>query len=97
MTDEFTLQCNMQWFDVVRLLKSYGYDSDNAETVADYLTACIDYEINLTSYIGNILPYYVHIFENKEDMDKYLEDESIGYDDIKWYKCDNENYYVERI
>lgn len=96
MTDEFTLQCNMQWFDVIRLLESYGYGEDS-ETIADYLTACIDYEINLTDYIGNILPYNVYLFDKKDEIDKYLEDEGIDYNSIKWYKCDNGTYYVERI
>ena len=83
MTDNFTLKCTIQYGDLIRILKAFGY-KDGAETVADYLTENIDYTLDLSNYIWNILPFFVETFNSKEEA---IEHRNNNYEKKHWDNC----------
>lgn len=86
----------LEYYDLERLIKALGYDDFTATVVADYLDEC-SCECNLTGYLWNVLPYMVEVFDKKEDVLKYVNDEGLEEDDYTLYKCDNLNgWYLER-
>lgn len=84
----------LAYYDLQRLIKAFGYDEHTATVVADYLDECIDFEMNLTYYLWNILPYFVHVFKTKAEALEYIENESVS--EYKLYECENyKGVYLE--
>lgn len=46
---------NINFNDLVKIIKAYGYDDSTAKIVADYLDECIEFEMDLTYYLWNAL------------------------------------------
>lgn len=99
MSDEFTIECSMQYYDLERLLNAvYGEDyTDFIETVACYLTEYVDYQIDLTTYMWNAMLFNVHVFDTREECDNWIKDNvSNGYEnDCTIYECSNGKFYLE--
>lgn len=92
----FEIIAKMEYMDLIYLLKSTGQDTETAETVADYLTSCIDYEFDLHYYIWNTLLFNVQIFDSKEETERYIEDElTCSKEDCKIYEAENGKWYLE--
>lgn len=88
----------LSYFDLERLIKSYGYDDHTATVVADYLDECIDFELDLTYYIWNTLPYFVQCFKTKEEAEEYVKSElgDLSPDNYRIYECENyKGVYLE--
>ena len=88
----------LAYYDLIRLIKVYGYSEHTATVVADYLDECIDYEMDLSYYIWNTLPYFVAVFKTKEEARKFIESElsSVNPDDLTLYECENyKGVYLE--
>lgn len=69
---------NLNYDNLVNLIKSYGYDDFTSEMVADYIDECVDYELDFNQWIWNVLPFNVVIIKgDKEDAIKYF-NEHIG-------------------
>lgn len=83
MTDNCTLKCEIQYDDLVKILKAFDCQED-ASVVADYLTENIDYTLDLSNYLWNILPFFVQTFESKIDAIEYCKD---NYDETYWENC----------
>lgn len=93
---DFELTAKMEYMDLIYLLKAIGTDEETAETVADYLTSCIDYEFDLHTYIWNTLQFNVQIFDSKEEAERYIEEElSCNKEDCKIYEAENGKWYLE--
>ena len=93
---EFILTARIEYMDLVRLLKCIGKDTETAETVADYLTSCIEYEFDLSQYIWNTLLFNVQIFDSKEEVEKYIQEElTCSRKDCKIYEAENGKWYLE--
>ena len=84
--------------DLQRIIKAFGYSEHTAVVVADYLDECVDYEKDLSFYLWNTLPYNVKIFETKEEAEEYIKDQ-LSYcssDDYTLYECENyKGVYLE--
>ena len=96
MNDRFTLQCTIQYGDLVKILKAFGYE-ESAEIVADYLTENIEYTLDLSNYIWNVLPYNVETFSSKAEA---IEHRNNNYDEKHWqnckiYECEDGTAYFE--
>lgn len=84
--------------DLIRIIKSFGYDNHAATEVADYLDECVDYDLDLTYYIWNILPYNAHIFKTKLEAEEYIKTQlsDLSSDDYTLYECENyKGIYLE--
>ena len=64
---------NIEYGDLVRLIKAVGRDDFTAEVVADYLDE-LDFDIDLSMYLWNTLLFNVEVFKTKEEGEKYVED-----------------------
>lgn len=83
----------LAYYDLQRLIKAFGYDEHTAVVVADYLDD-IDFDLDLTHYLWNVLPYFVHIFKSKKKALEYVEEQKA--DEYKLYECENyEGVYLE--
>ena len=84
----------LAYYDLQRLIKALGYDQHTATVVADYLDECIDFELNLTDYLWNVLPYFVHIFKSKKEALEYVKEQKVR--EYTLYECENyEGVYLE--
>lgn len=84
--------------DLVKIIKSFGYDNLTATVVADYLDECVDYELDLSYYLWNTLPYNVEIFETKSEAEEYIKTQlsDLSSDNYTLYECENFNgIYLE--
>ena len=93
--DNFELECKINYSELIRLLKAFDYKQDSAETIADYLTECVDYTLDLSNYLWNVLPYFVHLFDDKNEVVDFLHDEGITSDDCTIYETSNGKFYVQ--
>lgn len=90
------MKCIIDYTCLEKLLKAYEFDDDVAETVADYLTECIEYPLDIYHYIWNTLLFNVHIFDDKESMDEHIELEQLDRDDCFIFKSGvTGKYYLE--
>lgn len=86
----------MDYMDIVSLLKYHDYDDVVSSTVADYLTSCIEYTLDLNEYIWNTLLFNVQIFDTKEEAKNYIiENLTCPIDDCVIYKANNGKVYLE--
>lgn len=92
---EFEITAKLEYMDLIYLLKAIGKDEETAETVADYLTSCIDYEFDLHYYIWNTLLFNVQIFDNLNDAKDYVNDEKLNKKDVTLYEAENGKWYLE--
>lgn len=84
--------------DLQKVIEAFGYDKHTATVVADYLDECVDYDLDLSHYIWNTLPYNVEVFETKEEAEDYIKDQlsSLTSDDYTIYECKNyKGVYLE--
>ena len=77
--------------DLIRIIESFGYDNHTATVVADYLDECVDYELDLSHYLWNTLPFNVEIFKTKSEAEKYIKDQlsDLSSDNYTLYECEN--------
>lgn len=88
----------ISYFDLQTIIKAFGYDEHTAIVVADYLDECVDYDLDLTYYIWNILPYNAYIFKTKLEAEKYIKTQlsDLSSDDYTLYECENyKGIYLE--
>ena len=69
----------LNYNDLVRIIKAYGYEEFTAQVVADYLDECIDSELDLSYYLWNTLPYEVKIFKTREEAINHINEHLHGY------------------
>ena len=83
--------------ELVRLLNEvHKFEETVAYAVADYLTECIEYELDLDNYIWNTLLFNVVILDSKEEALKYIEENlCCNVDDCKIYETNNHKCYLE--
>ena len=90
------LTAKISYMELRRLLIAHGYDYKVASTVADYLTSCVDFELNLEQYIWNTLLFNVVILDSKEEALKYVEDNlCCDVEDCVIYGTENNKWYLE--
>ena len=90
------LTAKISYMELVRLLKSHEYEDDVAGAVADYLTSCIEYDLDLEYYIWNTLLFNVQILDSKEEALKYIEDNlCCEVKDCTIYETSNGKCYLE--
>lgn len=65
----------LEYYDLVTLLEAKGHDNFTAKVVADYLDECIDYDMDLSLFLGNGLLFNVQVFKTKEEAEKYVDEE----------------------
>ena len=93
---EFELKAKISYTDLVRFIMVFGKREDVAFTVADYLTSCIDYEMDLSFYLWNTLLFNVMIFDSAEEVDEYINNMlSCTKEDCTIYKAENGKYYLQ--
>lgn len=87
---------NIEWYDVSRLLQFFGYKSNEADIIADYLDNCTtDYD--LTNWIWNVLPYNVQIFDTKKEALEYIDEElDSSHEECTLYVSDFGGVILER-
>ena len=91
-----TMTFKIDYNDLQRIIKALGYDKHTAIVVADYLDECIDYELNLSNYLWNILPYFVQVFKTKTEAEEYIKEELTDSADLTLYECKNyQGVYLE--
>lgn len=85
----------IEYYDLQTILsKGFGYDNHTATVVADYLDE--QFEVDLTAYIWNVLPYFVEVFNTKVEALEYIESNGFNMEDCVIYECSNYNgVYVE--
>lgn len=83
------------WYDLQTILSDgFGYDNHVANVVADYLDEQLDFD--LTTYIWNVLPYFVEVFDTKEEALEYIEREEFDVEECIIYECENyKGVYLE--
>ena len=93
---EFELKAKISYNDLVKFIMAFGKEEVVAVTVADYLTSCIDYEMDLSFYIWNTLLFNVMIFDSAEEVDEYINNMlSCTKEDCIIYKAGNGKYYLQ--
>ncbi len=91
-----TMSFKINYFDLQRIIKAFGYDNHTAEVVADYLDECVDYEIDLSYYLWNTLPYNVTIFKSKSEAEEYIKNQLLSSNNYTLYECKfYEGIYLE--
>ena len=90
------LTARISYMELVRLLKAHEFEDDVAETVADYLTECVEYELDLEHYIWNTLLFNVQVLDSKEESIQYVNDNlCCELEDCKVYETGNGKCYLE--
>lgn len=99
MTDEFTVECILEYKEIINILEQHLSDKDTIETVACYLTEAVEYTIQLSRYIWDILPYFVEIFDTKEECLKWIDENYTNYDldNFIIYECSNGLVYCQSL
>lgn len=81
--------------DLIRIIESFGYDNHTATVVADYLDECVDYELDLSYYLWNTLPFNVIVFKTKSEAEEYIKNQLTSAD-YTLYECEHFNgIYLE--
>ena len=95
--EEYHIIAKLQYMDLVRFFEAHDFTKEVSETVADYLTSCIDFELDLNNYVWNILPFYVQIFNSKEEAIEYRNSNYSKeyWEDCQIYVCENGKVYFE--
>lgn len=83
----------IEYMDLVRIIKSYGFDDFTAKMIADYLDECINFELDFSKYIWNTALFNVAVIEgDKSDALQWIEDNlCVGAEDCIIYE--NTNLY----
>ena len=90
------LTAKISYMELVRLLVAHEHDKVVAETVADYLTSCIDFELNLEGYLWNELLFNTAILDSKEEAIQYIKDNlCCDVDDCTIFEASNGKCYLE--
>lgn len=90
------LTAKISYMELVRLLKAHNHENDVAYTVADYLTSCVDYELDLEYYLWNTLLFNVEIFDSKEEALQYVKENlTVEAEDCTIYETDNNKCYLQ--
>ena len=93
---DLSIVAKMEFMDLMRYFKAHDYSEDVSATVADYLTSCVDYELDLNNYVWNVLPFFVVILNSKEEALKYVEENlCCELEDCKIYETENGKCYLE--
>ena len=84
------MNIQIEWYDLSRLIKVFGYDDFDADLMADYIENCCP-ELDFTHYIWNIAPYFVECLEGgKQEALDYIEEYLDGNEqDCIIYECKN--------
>lgn len=89
---------NLEYNDLIRIIKAFGYEEHTAIVVADYLDEVVDYDLDLSHYIWNTLPYNVQIFKTKAEAEEYINDQlsDLNSDEYTVFECENyKGVYLE--
>ena len=66
---------NIDYMDLVRIIKAFGQDNDEASIIADYLDECIDYDMDLSYYLWNTMLFNVGIVKGgKQQAEKWIDE-----------------------
>lgn len=97
MTNENeVLSAKIGYNDLVKCIQAFDYSEEVSVAIADYLTECIDYEMDLTYYIWNTLLFNVEVLDSKEEALQYIEDNlCVGVEDCKIYETCNNKCYLQ--
>jgi hypothetical protein len=83
---------NLQFMDLKIIIKAYGYDEETATIVADYLDE-LDYDVDLSYYIWNTLPFNVEVFKTRKEAEEYVKDNlCCDIEDCTIYVSNNGTY-----
>lgn len=78
------MECTIDYMDLVRLIETTWFGKDNADVVATFLEDCIDFQLDLTNYLWNILPFFVQVFDTMEEAEEYRKN---NYEEDYWEDC----------
>ena len=58
----------IEYMDLVRFIKAYGFNEFTATMIAEYIDECIDYEMDLSYYIWNTVNYNVAVLKGDNSV-----------------------------
>lgn len=73
-------------FDICCILKDCGLSDNDVDIISDYIYDCVTYEIDIRQWISNI---DYRCFETEEELEEFLENESLDKNDVYTYKASN--------
>lgn len=99
MTDEFTLECTIEYNDLKKILEQHFENEKFIETVTCYLTEVVEYTIQLSRYLWDVLPYFVEVFDTKEECLKWINENytNADLDNFIIYECSNGLTYCQAL